>query len=79
MLDAPTWFGIVAPAATPAAALARLRSAFDAAIGMPAYAEEMTRRASIVVKLTPEAGDALLARERKIWAEAVRATGASSN
>ncbi len=79
MLDAPTWFGIVAPAATPAAALARLRSAFDAAIGTPAYAEEMTRRASIVVKLTPEAGDALLARERRVWAEAVRATGASSN
>ena len=79
MLDAPTWFGIVAPATTPAAVLGRLRSAFDAAIGAPGYADEMTRRASIVVRLTPAAGDALLARERKIWADAVRATGASSN
>ena len=79
MLDAPTWFGIVAPAATPAAVLGRLRSAFDAAISAPGYADEMTRRASIVVRLTPAAGDALLARERKVWADAVRATGASSN
>lgn len=79
MLDAPTWFGIVAPSATPAAVLARLRSAFAAAIDTPAYGDEMARRSSIVVKLSPEAGDALLARERRIWTDAVRATGASSN
>ena len=79
MLDAPTWFGIVAPSATPAAVLTRLRSAFAAAIDTPAYGDEMARRSSIVVKLSPEAGDALLARERRIWTDAVRATGASSN
>ena len=79
MLDAPTWFGIVAPAAMPPAALARLRAAFAAAIATPAYAEEMDRRSTIVVKLSTEAGEALLARERKTWSDAVRTTGATSN
>ena len=79
MLDAPTWFGIVAPAAMPPAALARLRAAFAAAIATPAYAEEMDRRSTIVVKLSAEAGETLLARERKTWSDAVRTTGATSN
>jgi len=79
MLDAPTWFGIVAPSGTPAAVLAKLRSAFAAAIDTPAYAEEMAKRSTVVVKLSAEAGDALLARERKTWADAVRTTGATSN
>lgn len=79
MLDAPTWFGIVAPAGTPPATLAKLRSAFAAAIDTPAYAEEMAKRSTIVVKLSAQEGEALLARERKTWAEAVRSTGATSN
>lgn len=79
MLDAPTWFGLVAPSATPAVVLAKLRSAFAAAIDTPAYAEEMAKRSTIVVKMSTEAGEALLARERKTWAEAVRITGATTN
>lgn len=79
MLDAPTWFGIVAPSGTPPATLAKLRSAFAAAIDTPAYAEEMSKRSTIVLKLSTQEGEALLARERKTWAEAVRSTGATSN
>jgi tripartite-type tricarboxylate transporter receptor subunit TctC len=79
MLDAPTWFGIVAPSGMPPAALGKLRSAFAAAIDTPAYAEEMSKRSTIVVKLSAEAGEALLARERKTWADAVRSTGASAS
>ena len=79
MLDTPTWFAAVAPSATPAPTLAALRSAFAAAIASPAYAAEMGKQAASVVAVAPAEADALLARERKVWSDAVRATGASAS
>lgn len=78
MLDAPTWFAAVAHSATPAPVLAALRSAFAAAIATPGYAADLDKQMTLVVKLGPEAGDALLARERKTWTDAVRSTGAKA-
>ena len=78
MLDAPTWFAAVAPSATPAPVLAALRAAFAAAIAAPAYGPEMEKQSSIVVKMGPEAAEAMLARERKTWSDAVRSTGAKA-
>lgn len=77
-LDTPTWFGAVAPAATPAPTLAALRAAFAAAIATPEYAAEMGKQASLIASVGPQAAEALLARERKVWAEAVRTTGATA-
>ena len=78
MLDAPTWFAAVVPSATPAPVLAALRSAFAAAISAPAYAPEMDKQSSIVVKMGPEAAEAMLTRERRVWTDAVRNTGAKA-
>jgi tripartite-type tricarboxylate transporter receptor subunit TctC len=78
MLDAPTWFAAVAPSATPAPVLATLRAAFAAAIAAPAYGPEMEKQSSIVVKMSPEAAETMLARERKTWSDAVRSTGAKA-
>ncbi|MFO1307675.1 MAG: tripartite tricarboxylate transporter substrate binding protein [Burkholderiales bacterium] len=77
-LDTPTWFAAVAPAATPAPLLGALRSAFAAAIATPAYAAEMGKQASLVVSVDAQAAEVLLSRERKVWADAVRTTGASA-
>ena len=79
MLDSPTWFAAVAPAATPAATLAALRAAFAAAIASPAYAAEMAKQSATIVNVSPEDGAQLLARERRIWGDAVRATGATAS
>jgi tripartite-type tricarboxylate transporter receptor subunit TctC len=78
-LDAPVWFAAVAPAATPPATLGNLRQAFDAALSDPAYAAEMDRQLGQVEHIGVEAATALLARERKLWADAVRITGASAS
>ena len=77
-LDTPTWFAAVAPAATPAPALAALRSGGAAAHPAPASAAEMGKQASLVVNVDSQAAEALLARERKIWAEAARTTAATA-
>ena len=79
MLDAPVWFGAVAPAQTPAATLTSLRAALAAAIASPAYAAEMEKQTTSVVRIDVDAANAMLARERKIWADAVRTTGATAN
>jgi tripartite-type tricarboxylate transporter receptor subunit TctC len=78
MLDAPTWFAAVAHSATPPAALATLRSAFAQALASPALAGELDRQSTLLVRMTPQDAQAMLARERKVWTEAVRATGATA-
>jgi hypothetical protein len=38
----------------------------------------MEKQSSIVVKMSPEAAETMLARERKTWSDAVRSTGAKA-
>ncbi|GMU70692.1 MAG: tripartite tricarboxylate transporter substrate binding protein [Burkholderiales bacterium] len=77
-LDTPTWFAAVAPAATPAPMLSALRKSFGAAIATSAYAAELSKQASLVANVDAQAAEGLLARERKVWSDAVRMTGASA-
>ncbi len=77
-LDAPVWFALVAPAATPAPAVARLRATLDAVVSAPGYAGELAKRSALVMRVPAEASAALLARERALWTDAVRMTGASA-
>ncbi len=78
-LDLPVWFGVYAPAATPAPALARLRAALATLTATPAYGTELGKRGAVVMKVPVEAGEAMFARERTLWADAVRSTGASAD
>ncbi len=78
MLDAPVWFAALAPVATPAPIVSALRNAFALAIAEPSYAAELNKQMGDVVSVTPEAAVHLLARERKVWADTVRATGATA-
>ena len=71
-----TWWGLVAPAATPKDVIARLNQAFVAALNAP---ETKTRFATLLaepVPTTPEAFAALMASERTKYQGLVTATGA---
>jgi tripartite-type tricarboxylate transporter receptor subunit TctC len=77
-LDAPSWFGAVAPAATPSAVLVRLRAEMDALNADAGYRAALAAQTSEAMPLTAEQAEALLARERQVWGEAVRRSGATA-
>jgi tripartite-type tricarboxylate transporter receptor subunit TctC len=77
-LDAPSWFGLVAPSATPAPVLTRLRAEMDALNQDADYRRALEAQTSEPMPLTPEQAETLLARERQVWAEAVRRSGATA-
>ncbi len=71
-----TWWGLVAPAATPKEVVARLNQAFVAALNAP---ETKTRFATLLaepVPTTPEAFGTLMTQERAKYEVLVKATGA---
>ena len=72
-----TWWGLVAPAATPKDVLTRLNQAFVAALNAP---ETKTRFAALLaepVPTSPEAFGAFMAAERTKYEPVVKATGAT--
>lgn len=74
-LTVSTWFGLVAPAATPAPVIAGIEPAVLRAMASPALA---ARLQEIGFRPTPAGRDAfarLMREERQRWAEVVRATG----
>jgi tripartite-type tricarboxylate transporter receptor subunit TctC len=77
MLDVPVWFAAVAHVATPAPVLTALRTAIANATAAPDFKAEMAKQLGTAEQVSPDAAEAMLARERKIWAEAVRTTGAT--
>ncbi|MEO5669947.1 MAG: tripartite tricarboxylate transporter substrate binding protein [Ramlibacter sp.] len=79
LLDAPVWFAVYAPAATPAPVVARLRAAFASVVSAPGYGAELAKRNALVMKLPVDASEAMFSRERMLWADAVRSTGASAD
>ncbi|MDF2464785.1 MAG: extra-cytoplasmic solute receptor family protein [Ramlibacter sp.] len=78
-LDLPVWFAVYAPAATPAPILDRLRSALAAVTATPAYGSELAKRGAIAVHVPIGSSGALFARERGLWVDAVRTTGATAD
>ena len=72
-----TWWGLVAPAATPKDVLARLNQAFVAALNAP---ETKTRFAALLaepVPTSPEEFGAFMAAERVKYEKVVKSSGAS--
>lgn len=71
-----TWWGLVAPAATPKPIIAKLNQAFVAALNAP---ETRTRFGALLadpVPTTPEQFDAFMAAERAKYQQVVKASGA---
>jgi tripartite-type tricarboxylate transporter receptor subunit TctC len=72
-----TWWGLVAPAATPKDVLTRLNQAFVAALNAP---ETKTRFAALLaepVPTSPEAFGSFMAAERAKYEQVVKASGAT--
>jgi tripartite-type tricarboxylate transporter receptor subunit TctC len=76
-LEAPTWFGVVVRTPTPAPILAKLRGEFNAVIASESYAKALEKSAMEVLPLPVDASEQFLAKERKLWSDAVKVTGVS--
>jgi tripartite-type tricarboxylate transporter receptor subunit TctC len=75
--DGVGWHGAFAPAATPAATLARLNAAFAKALARPDIRDRIVNGGSVPIEpaLTPAQWTAQMRREVAQWAEVVRKAG----
>ena len=71
--DADQWYGVVAPAGTPAAVVARLNAAINQALALPDVAQQLAVEGAEPAPGTPEAFGRLIAREIPRWAVVVKA------
>jgi len=74
--DATTWHGLVAPAGTPPAIIARLHDATVAALGDPTVRQSLGGLGVDIVGDTPEEFSAYIKAEIPKWAAVVKASGA---
>jgi tripartite-type tricarboxylate transporter receptor subunit TctC len=71
--EADQWYGVVAPAGTPAAVVARLNAEINRALGLPEVARQMAVEGAVPTPDTPPAFAALIQREMPRWAQVVKA------
>ena len=71
--DADQWYGIVAPAGTPAARVAQLNAEINKALALPDVARQLAAEGAVPTPTTPAAFGALIARELPRWAQVVKA------
>jgi tripartite-type tricarboxylate transporter receptor subunit TctC len=70
--EADQWYGLVAPAGTPAAEVSRLNTAINLALQSPELAQQFAGEGAVPLPGTPQAFAALIAREIPRWREVVR-------
>ena len=71
--EADQWYGVVAPAGTPAALVARLNAEINKALALPDVARQLAMEGALPMPGTPKAFTELITREIPRWAEVVRA------
>jgi len=71
--EADQWYGIVAPAGTPAARVARLNEAINLALALPAVRAPLAAEGAVPAPATAKAFGELIATEIPRWREVVRA------
>jgi tripartite-type tricarboxylate transporter receptor subunit TctC len=74
--DATSWFGLLAPAGTPAEVVQRLQQETAKALGAPALKERLLSQGAIPSGNTPAEFSKLIAAETAKWAQVVKASGA---
>jgi tripartite-type tricarboxylate transporter receptor subunit TctC len=74
-LDLESWFGLFAPAKTPPAALARLRSELLKVANLPEVKETFAKAGGRPMPLSADDARAMLARDLERWTKLVRAAG----
>ncbi len=73
--EASSWFGIAAPAGTPAPIVARLHKEIVAALRNPAMQERFAKTGARLVGNTPQEFAAQIRTERVRWGEIIKAAG----
>ena len=71
--EADAWLGLVAPKGTPAAAIATLNRAVNAALADPRIAARFAELGTTPIAMTPAAWGAFLAAETEKWGKVIRA------
>lgn len=77
--EASSWFGMAAPAGTPAALTARINAAVLAALAEPVLRERLASAGAGPGRLDVEGFTRFVAAERARWGRVVRASGASAD
>ena len=71
--EADQWYGLVAPAGTPAAVVARLNAEVNKALVLPDVAQQLAVEGAAPMPGTPQSFGDLIKREIPRWAEVVKA------
>ena len=71
--EADQWYGVVAPAGTPAAVVSRLNAEINKALALPDVAQQLAVEGAVPTPGTPQAFADLIKRELPRWAEVVKA------
>jgi tripartite-type tricarboxylate transporter receptor subunit TctC len=74
-----TWFGLIAPAATPPDIVKKLNSAALTALKSPDVIAQLDKLGSIPSPMTPEAFRALIVEEQARWKPVIEAAGVKEN
>ena len=77
--EASAWFGLVAPAKTPAAVLAKLESEVDAILKMPDVQKRFTELGAEPANVSGAAFGRFLADETAKWTKIIQSSGATIN
>jgi len=78
-IEADNWYGMVAPARTPRAIVAKLNAAAVAALKSPEVQEKLASQGAILIGDTPEQFAAYIGSEIVKWTKVVRAAGIKVN
>jgi tripartite-type tricarboxylate transporter receptor subunit TctC len=71
--EADQWYGIVAPAGTPAALVARLNAEINKALALPDVAQQLAAEGAVPMPGPPQAFGELIVREIPRWREVIQA------
>ena len=74
--DASSWFGLLAPAGTPADIVNRIQQEAAKSLGAPELKERLLSQGAIPSGMKPAEFTAYIAAETKKWAQVVKASGA---
>ncbi len=71
--EADQWYGVVAPAGTPAAIIAKLNTQINASLASPELKTRLQNEGAVATPTTPEAFGQLIKREIERWRPVVKA------
>jgi tripartite-type tricarboxylate transporter receptor subunit TctC len=74
--DATTWYGLLAPAGTPAAVIKRLNAEVNRVLGMPDVSGRLAAEGGEVLGGSPERFASLLRADHAKWGRIVKESGA---